>query len=194
MRCGVDLDGVLCDLGLGVAERIRSEFGVSSHPDTWRTFDLRRLELGVPGDRFRAFLDKIFVDPHLYEAAPPVEGAVAGVAAMRSAGWSLIGITARPAPLAELTVEWLRRHGLHLEEVHHAAVGEKSAVATAVAVSMTIEDNPEEAELLGEVCESWLIDRPYNRDHRLRRARRLLSWDDAVGRFCQMELFVSEVG
>ena len=46
-----------------------------------------------------------------------------------------------------------------------------------------------QAELLADVCDSWLLDRPYNRRDQLRRARRLLSWDDAVGRLCQLELF-----
>ncbi len=53
----------------------------------------------------------------------------------------------------------------------------------------TIEDNPAEAELLAEVCDSWLLDRPYNRASPLVRARRLGSWGDAVGRLCQLPLF-----
>ena len=35
----------------------------------------------------------------------------------------------------------------------------------------------------------WLLDQPYNRHDVLHRARRLRSWDDAVGRLCQLELF-----
>jgi uncharacterized HAD superfamily protein len=100
-----------------------------------------------------------------------------------------VGITARAPHLAEATEGWLAAHHLPLEAVHHATVGGKAAVSARLGVDATIEDNPVEAELLAEVCQSWLFDRSYNRDHRLVRARRLLSWDDAVGRLCQLRLF-----
>ena len=186
---GLDLDGVVCDLGPGVAERIADRFGVASHPDTWRTYDLRLLRLGVPEDRFHAFLDELFVDPALYAGAPVAEGAAWGVQRLRDAGWGVVGITARPVPLAEVTAVWLARHGLGLDEVHHTTVGAKSEVAARLGVTVTVEDNPLEADQLADVCESWLLDRPYNRDYPLERARRLRSWDDAVRRLCQLRLF-----
>ena len=68
-------------------------------------------------------------------------------------------------------------------------VGTKSRVARQLGADATIEDNPAEAELLAQVCDSWLLDRPYNRAAPLVRARRLASWDDAVGRLCQLRLF-----
>lgn len=189
MLIGLDLDGVVCDLGPGVAERIADRFGVASHPDTWRTYDLRLLRLGVPEDRFHAFLDELFADPSLYDCAPVAEGAAWGVRRLREAGWDVVGITARPVPLAPVTRTWLARHGLVLDDVHHTDVGGKSEVAARLGVTVTVEDNPFEADQLGEVCDSWLLDRPYNRDYRLERARRLRSWDDAVGRLCQLRLF-----
>ena len=189
MLIGLDLDGVVCDLGPGVARRISDRFGVASHPDTWRTYDLRLLRLGVPEAPFQAFLDELFTDPSLYATAPVAEGAAWGVRRLRAAGWRLVGITARPFHLAAVTRAWLRRHQLHLDEVHHTPVGSKADVARRVGALVTIEDNPHEAEQLAEVCESWLLDRPYNAEYRLARARRLRSWDDAVGRLCQLQLF-----
>ena len=189
MLIGLDLDGVVCDLGPGVAARIADRFGVASHPDTWRTYDLRELQLGVPQAPFKAFLDDVFADPALYQAAAVADGAVAGVGRLLDAGWRLVGITARPPHLAQITEEWLAAHGLPLEAVHHTALGAKSGVAARLGVVATVEDNPWEADRLAQVCESWLIDRPYNRDYALARARRLRSWDDAVGRLCQLRLF-----
>jgi len=187
--CGLDLDGVLCDLGPGVAARIAGRFGVSSHPSTWRSYDLRLLRLGVPEDRFSAFLDETFDDPGLYASAPVCEGVASALAHLRRAGWDLVGITARPAHLDRATRAWMARHRLPIEEVHHTPVGTKADVARRLGADVTIEDNPAEAELLGEVCESWLLDRPYNRSATLARARRLSSWDEAVGRLCQLRLF-----
>ena len=68
-------------------------------------------------------------------------------------------------------------------------MGTKSAVARRLGTDATIEDNPTEAELLADVCDSWLLDRPYNRASPVVRARRLSSWDDAVGRLSQLRLF-----
>lgn len=189
MLIGLDLDGVLCDLGPNVAARIAERFGVSTHPATWSTYDLRLLRLGVPEERFNSFLDEIFVDPCLYESAVPTPGAAYGVPRLLDAGWRLVGITARPAQLAEVTSAWLAAQGFELEEVHHTLVGTKSVVADRLGVDATIEDNPHEAELLSRVCQSWLLDRPYNRDYPLSGARRLSSWDDVVGRLCQLRLF-----
>lgn len=186
---GLDLDGVLCDLGPALAARIAERFGVMTHPSAWRTYDLRRLRLGLPEGRYQAFLDEAFDDPTLYEEAAAVTGAAAGLVQLRAAGWDIVGITARPAHLTALTTRWLAGQGLSLEAVHHTIVHEKSAVARALGVDVTVEDNPVEAELLGEVCQSWLFDRPYNRDHALVLAKRLHSWDELVGRLCQLRLF-----
>src|SRR2546425_6630286 len=46
--CGLDLDGVLCDLGPPVAARIARRFGVATHPAAWSRYDLRLLDLGLP--------------------------------------------------------------------------------------------------------------------------------------------------
>lgn len=189
MLIGLDLDGVVCDLGPVVAARISDRFGVSSHPDTWRTYDLRLLRIGVPQAPFQSFLDELFGDPTLYEGAPVAEGAAWGVKRLQQTGWRTVGITARPRHLTSVTRRWLARHGILLDDVHHTTVGGKSAVAEELGVLVTIEDNPHEAEALAGVCESWLIDRPYNRDYTLARARRLRSWDDAVGRLSQLRLF-----
>jgi uncharacterized HAD superfamily protein len=189
MLCGLDLDGVLCDLGPSVADRIAAAFGVASHPSTWRSYDLRLLQLGIPQDRFATFLDETFADPVLYAEAPVCDGVRAALHQLRREGWDLVGITARPAHLAGATRKWLERHRLPVDEVHHTPVGTKSAVARRLGTDATIEDNPTEAELLADVGDSWLLDRPYNQGSELQRARRLASWDDAVGRLSQLRLF-----
>jgi uncharacterized HAD superfamily protein len=189
MLIGLDLDGVVCDLGPGVASRITQRFGVASHPDTWRTYDLRLLRIGVPEAPFQAFIEELFADPSLYESAPVAEGAAWGVSRLLHTGWRVVGITARPARLAGVTKAWLARHGLGLEAVYHTEVGAKSEVAARLGALVTVEDNPHEADQLADVCQSWLLDRPYNREYPLAKARRLQSWDDAVGRLCQLQLF-----
>ena len=93
---GLDLDGVVCDLGPGVATRIADRFGVSSHPDTWRTYDLRLLRLGVPEAPFQAFIEELFADPELYASAPVAEGAEWGVARLvMPAAWRYVVSSSR---------------------------------------------------------------------------------------------------
>src|SRR3954453_16593864 len=100
MLCGLDLDGVVCDLGPPVAARIAARFGVATHPSTWSRYDLRLLDLGLPKAPFVGFLEETFSDPVLYEEALPNDGACFGVAALREAGFGVVGITARPDHLA----------------------------------------------------------------------------------------------
>jgi hypothetical protein len=185
----LDLDGVLCDLGPGLATRIEHEFGVVTHPATWWTYDLGHLDLPAPV--VRRFLDGAFADPSLYADAPACEGAVWGVEQLRLAGWDLIGVTARSDHLTDVTREWLDKRGLGLDEVVHASFLAKSEVARVRGAAAAIEDHPEEAERLGGVCDAWLMDRPYNASHRPIRCRRLKTWDDAVGRLCQLQFFAS---
>jgi uncharacterized HAD superfamily protein len=186
---GLDLDGVLADLGPGVAARIEERFGIATHPSTWSHYDLRHLRLGVPHDRFVAFLDDVFDDPRLYVGAPLQAGAASGIACLIDAGWRAVGITARPSHLGDVTRAWLHDHGLPLQQVFHTRLGGKARLAAELGVLATIEDNPVEAELLGAVCDSWLLDQPYNRAHRPVDCRRIASWDDAIGRLCQLRLF-----
>jgi uncharacterized HAD superfamily protein len=186
--CALDLDGVLCDIGPGVAARIAARFGVDSHPSTWTSYDLRHL--GLPEARFGAFLDETFADPSLYADAAPCPGALAGVAHLAAAGWRIVAVTARAPHLAPVTRRWLARHGFTIEAVHHTPFGTKASVAARHGVVASVEDNREEAERLAEVCDSWLLDRPYNRGA-TERCRRAHSWDDLIGRLCQLRLFAS---
>ena len=189
MLIGLDLDGVLCDLGPGVAARIAARFGVHTHPSTWRTYDLRHLRLGVPEASFHAFLDETFADAGLYLAARPSAGAVPGVAALRAAGWEVVGITARPPALQAPTRRWLAHWGLALDAVHHTPVGTKATVAAGLGAEAAVEDNPAEAESLARVCRSYLFDQPYNREAAPHGVLRIRSWDALVGRLCQLRLF-----
>src|SRR5438132_5700221 len=129
---GLDLDGVLADLGPGVAARIEARFGVASHPSTWVHYDLRQLRLGIPQDRFVRFLDEVFDDPSLYREALVHAGAATGLTALLDAGWRAVGITARPRHLRDVTRRWLRTRGLALESVIHTQPGSKHEVASAL--------------------------------------------------------------
>ena len=186
----LDLDGVLCDLGPSVAARIADRFGVATHPSTWRTYDLRLLQLGVPERSLNAFLDEVFDDPALYDQGTRHDGASHGVQPARSrrAGGSWASPPGPPISRRSPGRGWPATASTSTRCTTRRWAPRRPWPAGVGAVA-AIEDNPVEADLLGAVCESWLLDRPYNRDHELTRARRLQSWDDAVGRLCQLRLF-----
>src|SRR5207237_6994323 len=81
--CGLDLDGVLCDLGPPVAARIARRFGVATHPSAWTRYDLRTLDLGVARGPFHAFLDETFGAPSLSTEPLPTDSAAYCVAPLR---------------------------------------------------------------------------------------------------------------
>ena len=181
----LDLDGVVCDLTAGLAARLRARFGVDDDPATWSAYDLSHLEARVPSGELRPFLDATFLDPGLYSSAPACDGAVQGVSALVEAGWSIVAVTARPLSLAAVTRSWLSSIGLPVDDVRHAPFLRKAAVVASLGCAAAIEDHPDEAELLGGVCEALLFDRPWNAGHHPSRCRRVSSWDDAIGRLCR---------
>jgi uncharacterized HAD superfamily protein len=175
----LDLDGVVCDLGPGVAARLHARFGLESHPSTWHTYDLSHL--AVPGDELRPFLESTFADASLYASAPVYAGAHAALRSLRDGGWRVVAVTARPAHLADVTRAWVGSTRLPIDDVQHAPLLGKSRVAAALGAVAAIDDHPGEAESLASVCSSWLFSRPWNAAHAPDRCRRVASWPDAAG-------------
>lgn len=177
----LDLDGVVCDLTTAVAARVRARFGVIVTAASWASYDLSHL--GLPPAELRSFLDETFLDPTIYDDAPVVGGAGAALGGLVARGWSIVAVTARPEPLADVTRRWLRRSGLPVSDVRHAPFLGKAGVAAELGCAAAIEDHPQEADLLGEVCDAWLFDRPWNAAHTPARSRRLRGWHEVPARF-----------
>lgn len=180
----LDLDGVVCDLGPGVAARLHARFGLETHPSTWHTYDLSHL--AVPRDELRPFLSATFDDPVLYESAVVCGGARRALGALCDAGWTAVAVTARAPHLAAVTRSWIAAMQLPIDDVRHAPLLGKAEVAAALGADAAIDDHPEEAESLASACSSFLFSRPWNAAHVPSRCRRLASWSDAAGRLRQL--------
>lgn len=188
----LDLDGVVCDLGPGVAARLQARFGLDTHPSTWHTYDLSHL--AVPGNELRPFLEATFADASLYDSAPVCEGARRALAVLCDDGWTVVAVTARSPQLAAVTRAWIAAAGLPVDDVRHAPLLAKADVAAALGAVAAIDDHPGEAESLAGVCSSWLFSRPWNAAHVPARCRRLVSWPDAVRRLRQLAIAEEQVG
>lgn len=184
MLLALDLDGVVCDLGPGVAARLQVRFGVDTHPSTWHTYDLSHL--AVPGQELQPFLAATFDDPALYESAAVCGGARHALGALCDAGWTAVAVTARSPHLAPVTRAWIAAMRLPIDDVRHAPLLGKAEVAASLGAAAAIDDHPEEAESLASVCPSFLFSRPWNAAHVPSRCRRLASWPDAAGRLRQL--------
>jgi len=188
----LDLDGVVCDLGPGVAARLRARFGIDTHPSTWHTYDLSHL--AVPGGELQPFLASMFADPALYDSAPVCAGARGALGALCDEGWTVVGVTARSTHLVGVTRAWVDAVGLPFDDVRHAPLLGKAEVAVSLGAVAAIDDHPGEAESLAAVCSSWLFSRPWNAAHVPDRCRRLASWSDAAGRLRQLAIVEDQVG
>ena len=184
MLLALDLDGVVCDLGPGVAARLHARFGLESHPSTWHTYDLSHL--AVPAEQLQPFLSATFDDPALYESAAVCGGARGALAALCDAGWTAVAVTARSPHLASVTRAWIASMRLPIDDVRHAPLLGKADVAASLGAVAAIDDHPDEAESLASVCASFLFSRPWNAAHVTSRCRRLASWPDAAGRLRQL--------
>ncbi|HET7651528.1 MAG TPA: hypothetical protein VFK42_00730 [Acidimicrobiales bacterium] len=184
MLLALDLDGVVCDLGPGVAARLHARFGLDTHPSTWHTYDLSHL--AVPGEELQPFLSATFDDPALYESAAVCSGARHALGALCDAGWTAVAVTARSPHLAPVTRSWIAAMRLPIDDVRHAPLLGKAQVAASLGAVAAIDDHPDEAESLASVCASFLFSRPWNAAHLPSRCRRLASWPDAAGRLRQL--------
>lgn len=63
---------------------------------------------GTPDDTFRK-VDEFYATPRLYEA-PPIEGALEGVKALKQLGYRLVLVTARQVRELPRTKEWVDKH------------------------------------------------------------------------------------
>lgn len=120
MVIGVDLDGVVDDLSEGIIQAFKKKFGldiekiieknikkkrrISYHLEDWP--EVKRLAGG------EKFVLATFSDPRLYRRAEPVKGAREVLKKWRRQGHRIWIITARPPHLENVTLAWLRRHGL----------------------------------------------------------------------------------
>lgn len=183
----VDFDGVVADISAGVCERIAEAFGFEAPLASWTTYDFSHLPLPKP--RRKKLMNEIFSDREIYAQASPIPGALEALCLLDCWGWKIHAVTARSLHLREVTRRWARSHDLPLTSIIHTKALLKMHAARELKVVAAIEDNPAEAELLAGVCESWLLDQPYNASHRSSRVKRAKTWSCLVNNVSQMRLF-----
>jgi hypothetical protein len=178
---GVDLDNVCYDFAGALRHWLHHTTGrplaSMAEPTTWHFHH----EWGLDDDEYhQAVLDSVAAGV-LFSHGEPLAGSVSGVQRLLDAGFEVRFVTARcgfgPQPLVEAaTRNWLDEHGFAGLPVSFSV--DKAAVARELCIGYAIDDASHHYDQFAAAgAQAYLLDRPWNRDHRARRVR---SWDDFV--------------
>ncbi|HEU5442161.1 MAG TPA: hypothetical protein VFU88_22975 [Ktedonobacterales bacterium] len=160
---GVDCDGVLASDRL-LWRRMRERFPqhIPARYEELATFEWPRATAET-----EALCMELSADPAFMERLAPMPGAVEALRTLRTLGYRLHVVTARPECVREATWRWLARHEVAdcVEAIHCVPGGPaKPPVARALGCAAFIEDNHTTAEAMGVAgLHSYLLDAPYNR-------------------------------
>ena len=160
---GVDIDGVITDEGdseNNIWQKALSEYmkrTITRKRDVYnfnRAFDLSP---EVIDDFFNEKLESIYwnVDP-LYKAKETINFLI-------KRDFKVILITARDKSFRDLTVKWLKEHGIDYTELFHEK--DKAPLAVEKNIELFIEDNHENAvQIVNHGIKVLLMDKYHNQD------------------------------
>lgn len=111
---------------------------------------------------------------------PPIAGAIEGLAALRRHEIWLI--TGREASMQDLTVSWLKNHGIRYDRIMFESEKVEGNLSLEKQCGIFIEDQLEAAKSLAEAgIFTLLFNQPWNRAESLpENCRRVYDWDNIV--------------
>ena len=159
VRVGLDLDGVCCDYVAYLGSFLLRTGRATSLPAPV-TY---RLEEWFGSEEDRIAAHRAAVAAGLHRDAPPVPGAVAGVAALRDLGARTVAVTARgsyledrSAVLLDIAV-WAGTNGIVFDDVH---VGRPKSAA---GCDVYVDDSPDDVVALRDAGQAVVVfDQPWN--------------------------------
>lgn len=156
---GVDLDGVIADIVTQLIRFSRTEYGLDLAPST---FQSENIETCTPINAEQ--LTTLFCDPTFFRTMRAIRGVRPSLSGMVAAGFAVHIVTDRfwyPG-IQDDTRNWISQRMIPATSVVFASKNEKQTVARDLELGWFIEDQRSNANLLSEVCQVLLIDRPYN--------------------------------
>jgi beta-phosphoglucomutase-like phosphatase (HAD superfamily) len=161
VRVGLDLDGVCSDYVASLAEFLLRSGRTGPLP---RPVDFRLAEW-FESDEARVEAHRAAVASGLHRDAPPIEGAVAGIAELRRRGALAIAVSARGSyredereTRRDIAI-WARRNNVVFDGVH---LGRPKAAA---GCAIYLDDSPDDiADLRIAGALAVVFDQPWNRD------------------------------
>jgi len=183
LRIALDIDGVIVDYAavmLPVLSRVCQRpvaYEDICHWDVSRALD-------IDPQVMDGVWDTLLNGDSLLDA-PPVEGAIDGLASLR--GHEVWLVTGRPASMQPNTLAWLSRYGARYDNIVFGRQGDKQEIVRGF--DLFVEDFAEEACSVAETgVLTLLYDRPWNRTEVLPDGcRRVHGWDDIIAEMRRLE-------
>jgi len=169
---GVDLDGVIADIVTQVIRFCRIEYGLDLDAANFKS---ENIETCTPINAEQ--LTRLFCNPTFFRSMRAIRGAGPSLARLVSAGFTVHVVTDRfwyPV-IHDDTRNWISQRAIPASSVVFASKNEKQVVARDLKLGWFIDDQRSNANLLSEVCEVLLIDRPYNQGELASNVQRLKS-------------------
>ena len=125
---------------------------------------------------------------HMTIGAQPLEGAVEAIASLKTAGHTLVVVTARARRLRRLTEAWLEYYGIAVDGLHFLEGGAKGPVVRAERLDLLVEDAPHNALAVAETgVPVLLFGAPYNRAVQHRLVERCEGWAGVLARISERD-------
>lgn len=176
MIIGTDLDGVLCNLHATIYERVVEQHPDCPMPNDWTTYPFQ-----VGGYVPEGWVDELFIDPAFWLSPEPFDEAWEWLYDNWFDMNEIHIITARKkyGEAVRLTQRWLQSHDLIHNSVHFVEDRfDKIDLIKELGCEFFIEDDPLAARQISDVVETYLIDRPYNRQVSIGKAKRIKTIKD----------------
>jgi uncharacterized HAD superfamily protein len=164
-----DLDGVLVDIIDEVLDAVWHEFHVVITPEQVTQYDVTPIvqeATNAPDAAVAQWSNRIFKSPVLYSEANPYWEVHQDL--LRYGPGNIIFVTARPATVMGVTVQWLQAHGFARSVLRRASTHEKGQSARdylgpAGPAAIAIEDSPiAAASYHDKGFQHYLVARPWN--------------------------------
>lgn len=159
LSIGIDIDGVIVDYASAMLPLLSQVCRRPVLLQDLRYWDLRKA-LDIDDDEL-AYVWEQTLGTDMVRHAPPIEGAIAGLSALRRHEIWLV--SARPSSMLGLTLSWLADHGVGYDHLVLDRQGDKLSAGRGFDVF--VEDYLEEARILAEAgVFTILMDQPWNQE------------------------------
>lgn len=187
-----DLDGVIANSVapmISKMNKILDDKGIVHSEISFDTFSgwpyvVEEMEKYTGDHELAVATDQLFFDPEFLFSSPIFNGVKEMFLQLSSLEVTNMVTTSRPAPCREKTIEWLKVNDLfkYFDKINFQSgdvVSDEFKINSIKenGASLHFEDNPKVVRL---VQNSWLIDRPWNREATDLDDRRLRGWDEVL--------------
>lgn len=158
MKIGVDVDGIIGDQVPHLLRRVRHKYGIRM-----RKSDIELWDQPMGRTSFVREMDEAVLDREFLLTMPLIPGAREGLSQLASRNFIMI-VTSRPPSTDHMTAEWLRRKGLHFDELISTSKEPKENAPIDILIDDRLE-NVRNFALTGRLA--IMLSQPWNTDDQI---------------------------